>query len=474
MILRFLLPILLWSDNYGGLATEDCGLLLNDTLKSPGYPNFYPNNTYCVYNVPIPDGMTMEIDFDFFEVEDHASCRYDYLTISNNHTSGVYCGDKTGQTVLIAGDHAVITFHSDSYVQERGFLLVFTAVPHVPPNIILPAAIVRTFPGYNVAFPVTGTPPIYTAIIRNSTLLVNTTNTAIVSFWEEGNYTCEATSQYGTEVKEFSVIFKDCGLFLNNTLKSPGYPNSYPKNAKCVHKVPIPDGMTMKIDFDFFEVEDHPSCRYDYLSISSNHISGVYCGVKTGETVLIAGDYALITFRSDSFIEKRGFLLVFTAVPHVPPNIILPAAIVRTLPGYKVKFPVTGTRPIFTAIIRNSTVLVNTTNTAIVLFSEEGNYTCEVTSKYGTEVKEFSVIFKDCGPQCSIDGTTLSCKNITSYVDIINCITLTIKSMDLSSNSIDFLPLTNLANVGQLNLPSIVNVFLPHRIFSELSNLREL
>lgn len=56
--------------------------------------------------------------------------RYDYLTISNNHTSGVYCGDKTGQTVLIAGDHAVITFHSDSYVQERGFLLVFTAVPH--------------------------------------------------------------------------------------------------------------------------------------------------------------------------------------------------------------------------------------------------------------------------------------------------------------------------------------------------------
>ena len=59
-----------------------------------------------------------------------------------------------------------------------------------------------------MGFPVTGTPPIYTALIRNSTVLVNTTSIANVMVLEEGNYTCEATSQYGTKVKEFSVIFK--------------------------------------------------------------------------------------------------------------------------------------------------------------------------------------------------------------------------------------------------------------------------
>ena len=71
---------------------------------------------------------------------------------------------------------------------------------------------------------------------------------------------------------------------------------------------------------------------------------------------------------------------------------MLPATVVRTLPGYKVTFPVTGTLPIYTAIIRNSTVLVNTTDTATSRFYKEGNYTCVATSKYGSDVRNFSVI----------------------------------------------------------------------------------
>ena len=48
----------------------------NNTLKSPGYPNSYPNNMDCVYKVPIADGMAMDIDFVFFEVEGHSPCKY--------------------------------------------------------------------------------------------------------------------------------------------------------------------------------------------------------------------------------------------------------------------------------------------------------------------------------------------------------------------------------------------------------------
>ena len=51
-----------------------------------------------------------------------------------------------------------------------------------------------------------GIPPIYIAIIRNSTTLVNTTNTARIRVKEEGNYTCRATSKYGTDEREFEVI----------------------------------------------------------------------------------------------------------------------------------------------------------------------------------------------------------------------------------------------------------------------------
>ena len=54
---------------------EVCGSEMNSTLKSPGYPNNYPNNMDCVYLVPIPRGTTMNISFQDFDIEDNKVCR---------------------------------------------------------------------------------------------------------------------------------------------------------------------------------------------------------------------------------------------------------------------------------------------------------------------------------------------------------------------------------------------------------------
>ena len=76
-----------------------------------------------------------------------------------------------------------------------------------PPKITLPA-VVEALPGYRVKIPVTGTPPIYTAVIRNSTVLVNTTYAAAFQFYKESNCTSVAFNKYGYDTREFSVIFK--------------------------------------------------------------------------------------------------------------------------------------------------------------------------------------------------------------------------------------------------------------------------
>ena len=57
-------------------------------------------------------------------------CSRDYLEITNekNQVFGKYCGHKTGKTVLVSGQYALIKFHSDSNIQNRGFLMSFTAV----------------------------------------------------------------------------------------------------------------------------------------------------------------------------------------------------------------------------------------------------------------------------------------------------------------------------------------------------------
>lgn len=68
--LNRLLPLLLCFI----LSSIVCGSEINNTLKSPGYPDNYPNYTECQYHVPIPRNMTMNMTFVDFEVEDHSNC----------------------------------------------------------------------------------------------------------------------------------------------------------------------------------------------------------------------------------------------------------------------------------------------------------------------------------------------------------------------------------------------------------------
>ena len=56
-------------------------------------------------------------------------------------------------------------------------------------------------------------------------------------------------------------------------------------------------------------------CSRDYLQITNekNRVFGKYCGHKLGKTVLVSGKYAFIKFHSNRGIQKRGFLISFTA-----------------------------------------------------------------------------------------------------------------------------------------------------------------
>ena len=74
----------------------------------------------------------------------------------------------------------------------------------MPPKIVSDAA-VRVEPGSQVPCSATGTPPIYIALIKNFTVLMNRTDTANSKLYKEGNYTCVATSKYGTDVKHFAI-----------------------------------------------------------------------------------------------------------------------------------------------------------------------------------------------------------------------------------------------------------------------------
>ena len=55
----------------------------------------------------------------------------------------------------------------------------------------------------------------------------------------------------------------------------------------------------------------------DYLEIiKDERIVGKYCGIRAGQKILLSGDQILITFHSDDSVQRRGFLIGFTAGPH--------------------------------------------------------------------------------------------------------------------------------------------------------------
>ena len=59
--------------------------------------------------------------------------------------------------------------------------------------------------------------------------------------------------------------------------------------------------------------------RSDYLTIKneSNQDFGKYCGVLSGESVKVAGDYVNISFHSDDSVNRRGYNISFSTVLQV-------------------------------------------------------------------------------------------------------------------------------------------------------------
>ena len=61
--------------------------------------------------------------------------------------------------------------------------------------------------------------------------------------------------------KKLFVVLIGCGSLRNNSLQSPGYPNKYP-NMDCVYQIAIPQGMAIRMHFEYIELEDSWECRF--------------------------------------------------------------------------------------------------------------------------------------------------------------------------------------------------------------------
>lgn len=52
------------------------------------------------------------------------------------------------------------------------------------------------------------------------------------------------------------------------SISSPGYPGKYPTNRDCYWNIRVTPGKRIALHFLTIELEEHPTCQYDYLEVS--------------------------------------------------------------------------------------------------------------------------------------------------------------------------------------------------------------
>ena len=73
------------------------------------------------------------------------------------------------------------------------------------PRIVIPSQVIRTVPDHYVWCSSDGAPPINMSFLNSSVTLAESVGTVMSRIHIDGNYTCHATNEFGTDSKTFHV-----------------------------------------------------------------------------------------------------------------------------------------------------------------------------------------------------------------------------------------------------------------------------
>ncbi|XP_019619702.1 PREDICTED: membrane frizzled-related protein-like [Branchiostoma belcheri] len=98
------------------------------SFTSPGYPNSYPNNALCSWQISVNTSEVIAIRFDVFDLN---HCYGNSLTIYDGSSTvarrvDTLCGSN-GRTIFTTGRNAFVVFRTDGLDTRSGFSATFAA-----------------------------------------------------------------------------------------------------------------------------------------------------------------------------------------------------------------------------------------------------------------------------------------------------------------------------------------------------------
>nr|XP_026689471.1 tolloid-like protein 1 [Ciona intestinalis] len=308
-------------------------------ITSPGYPNNYPNNTICNWNISAPEGMKIRFNLKYLSTEQN----FDFLKIySKGDQLARFSGVVSNQIFISTDNELNVVFTSDNLIGGIGFNATFMEIPPCGFDAVATTTSqIITSPNY---------PKHYSnnekCIWRISTTAGMRVQLQIESFFTHGIYDYLSVKSGNVNLGRLSrsyplKIFRSssnnmtltfvsdkfgtypgfratfvaipeqinithCGYdttatTTNQVITSPGYPNSYPNDAICNWTISAPEGWRIKL-----QIKSRTELSFDYFKILASGISGIRRSGLYDHTFYSTDNLVNLLFISDASITSSG------------------------------------------------------------------------------------------------------------------------------------------------------------------------
>ena len=98
------------------------------TINSPNYPNDYPTDTTCMWQLRVPMGRFIKLHFEDFMIEEYHDHLFIYDVVEENLVSdetllGKLSGENTPDHIELHENKIRLIFVTDSSVTKKGFMI---------------------------------------------------------------------------------------------------------------------------------------------------------------------------------------------------------------------------------------------------------------------------------------------------------------------------------------------------------------
>lgn len=267
---------------------------MNGTIVSPSFPDLYPMDKECVWEIKVPKNHRITVNFTHFDLEGSnynvQECDYDSVKVFSKLGDGslvkhgYFCGTRRIPMITSETNAMRIAFKSDQTIQKSGFALVFaTDVDECAAN--------------------------------NGGCMHKCRNTI-------GSFECSCNNGYILNGNGLDCVEGGCKYEINDpygTISSPNHPLQYNADQICYWRFTTMPGHRIHLKMNAFDVENHQECAFDHVDFfngdsSSSFTLGRFCGTDVPTDLYASSNTMVMEFSSDISVQRTGFSATHSTV----------------------------------------------------------------------------------------------------------------------------------------------------------------